>query len=103
MTAYDGNSAVALARTEGPDAILLDIGLPGIDGYEVTRQLRKETSCKTSVIIAVSGYGQEEDRRRSREAGFDHHFVKPLDYQSLSKLLSGHVSTVPFSSDDGRE
>lgn len=103
LTTYDGYSAVALARQEGPSAILLDIGLPGIDGYEVARQLRKDGSCKASLIIAVSGYGQEEDRRRSREAGFDHHFVKPLDYKSLSVLLSGHVPTVPSSEDDQGE
>ncbi|HWE38612.1 MAG TPA: PAS domain-containing protein [Isosphaeraceae bacterium] len=86
--AHDGPSAIAAARSLGPDFVLLDIGLPGLDGYEVARRLRAEPRCQASVLIAVSGYGQDDDRRRSREAGFDHHLVKPLDYDALVSLLS---------------
>jgi CheY-like chemotaxis protein len=86
--AHDGPSAIEAARTLRPEFILLDIGLPGMDGYEVARKLREEPCCKASVIIGVSGYGQEEDRRRSREAGFDHHLVKPVDFDKLVSLMT---------------
>ena len=59
-----------------------------MDGYKVAAKLRTEACCKDATIIAVSGYGQEEDRRRSREAGFDHHLVKPLDYDALMAILA---------------
>jgi PAS domain S-box-containing protein len=85
--AYDGRAAIELARSHRPEIVLLDIGLPGMDGYEVVKRLRTE-GCGGSLIIAVSGYGQEEDRRRSRQAGFDHHLVKPVDYDALMSLLS---------------
>jgi CheY-like chemotaxis protein len=86
--ALDGPSAIEAARRLEPEFVLLDIGLPGMDGYEVARKLRQEPCCKATVIIAVSGYGQEEDRRRSREAGFDHHLVKPVDFDKLISLMS---------------
>ncbi len=69
--------------------ILLDIGLPKLSGYEVCRRIRQQRWGKTVVLIAVTGWGQEEDRRRSREAGFDHHIVKPMDPIALMKLLAG--------------
>ena len=87
-TAHDGPSAIEAARDYRPDFVLLDIGLPGMDGYEVARRLREDEWCKDAVIIAISGYGQEEDRRRSKEAGFDHHLVKPIDHEALVMLLS---------------
>ena len=87
QVAHDGKKAIETARTFRPEFVLLDIGLPGMDGYEVASLLRKDDSCKHTVIIAVSGYGQEEDRRRSREAGFDHHLVKPVDFDTLTTLL----------------
>jgi CheY-like chemotaxis protein len=71
-----------------PEFILLDIGLPGMDGYEVAAKMRQEEWCKDAVIVAVSGYGQDEDRRRSTEAGFDHHLIKPLDHDALLSLIS---------------
>ena len=85
---HDGTAAIAAARGLGPEFVLLDIGLPGMDGYEVARTLRAESTGKTAVIIAVSGYGQDEDRRRSREAGFDHHLVKPIDFDHLVALIT---------------
>ena len=87
-TAHTGPDGLEAARDHRPDFILLDIGLPGMDGYEVAARLRQDECCKDAVIIAVSGYGQEEDRRRSREAGFDHHLIKPLDQDVLLSLLS---------------
>lgn len=87
-TAHNGETAIEVAREQRPEVILLDIGLPRLDGYQVVRQLRQEPYCKTALIIAVSGYGQEEDRRKSQEAGFDHHLVKPVDFDTLISLLS---------------
>jgi PAS domain S-box-containing protein len=88
QTAFNGPTAIELARTYKPEVILLDIGLPGMDGYAVVRRLRKEDACKNALIVAVSGYGREEDRRRSREAGFDQHLVKPVDYDALLSVLA---------------
>jgi CheY-like chemotaxis protein len=68
--------------------ILLDIGLPGMDGYEVVKRLRQLPCCQDSVIVAASGYGQEEDYHRTKAAGFDHHLVKPIDFAALSLLLA---------------
>ncbi len=88
-TAHSGPEAIEAARQHHPEVVLLDIGLPGMSGYEVATQLRREPSCQGTIIIAVSGYGQEDDRRRSREAGFDHHLIKPLDHDALLALLAG--------------
>ena len=88
QVAHHGKAAIETARTFRPEFVLLDIGLPGMDGYEVAATLRKDDSCKNTVIIAVSGYGQEDDRRRAREAGFDHHLVKPVDFDTLTTLLA---------------
>jgi CheY-like chemotaxis protein len=87
-TAFSGPEAVEMAREYAPEFVLLDIGLPGMDGYEVAARLRREEGCKDALIVAVSGYGQEDDRRRSKEAGFDHHLVKPIDHDALFTLLS---------------
>jgi PAS domain S-box-containing protein len=88
QTANDGHQAVDLARILKPEIILLDIGLPGIDGYAVARMLRQEDCCRDAQMIAVSGYGQDEDLRRSKESGFDHHLVKPVDYNALVAVLA---------------
>jgi CheY-like chemotaxis protein len=88
--AHDGLEALVAARAFLPDVVLLDIGLPGMDGYEVARQLRGEPDLRTALLIAQTGYGQDEDRRRSREAGFDHHLVKPVDPDALRALLARH-------------
>ena len=85
---YDGPSALAAAREHQPRYVLLDIGLPGMDGYEVATRLRQEEKLKDATLIAVSGYGQDSDRRRSREAGFDQHLVKPVDPEELLALLA---------------
>jgi DNA-binding response OmpR family regulator len=88
-TAYDGQEGVQVAGEFRPDVILLDIGLPKLNGYEACRRIREQAWGKQAVLIAVTGWGQEEDRRRSREAGFDQHMVKPVDPQDLLKLLAG--------------
>jgi PAS domain S-box-containing protein len=85
-TAHDGSAAIELAVRSAPDIVLLDIGLPGLDGYEVARRLRGRMGRKP-MLVAVTGYGQEEDRIRSREAGFDRHVVKPVDERLLAEIV----------------
>jgi signal transduction histidine kinase/CheY-like chemotaxis protein len=87
MVVHDGRAAIEAARNFRPEFVLLDIGLPGLDGYQVAATLRGNGLHRDVVIIAVSGYGQDEDRRRSLAAGFDHHLVKPVDLDSLVSLL----------------
>ncbi|QDV35035.1 hybrid sensor histidine kinase/response regulator [Tautonia plasticadhaerens] len=86
--AHDGDEALGAARETRPEFVLLDIGLPGMDGHEVASRLRREGCCEGAILVAVSGYGQDEDRRRSREVGIDHHLVKPLDHDALLALIS---------------
>jgi PAS domain S-box-containing protein len=87
-TAHDGPSALETATEFLPDVALLDIGLPGMDGYEVAKRMRQEPILQNVVLVAITGYGLESDRRRSQEAGFDHHLVKPVDFQALLELLA---------------
>ena len=86
-TAFDGLEAVETAATFRPDAILLDIGLPKLNGYEVARKIREQPWGQQMVLVALTGWGQEEDRRKSSEAGFNGHLVKPVDHAALMKLL----------------
>jgi CheY-like chemotaxis protein len=90
--AHDGPGALKAAREFAPAVVLLDIGLPGMDGYEVAQRLRANPACEKISVIAISGYGQEADRRRSGEAGFDHHLVKPVDLQNVLRLLAGSAA-----------
>jgi CheY-like chemotaxis protein len=85
--AYDGQDGVDLALEYKPDVVLLDIGLPTLNGYEACRLIREQSWGKSVVLIASTGWGQSEDRRRSQEAGFDHHMVKPIDLKDLEKIL----------------
>ena len=88
-TSYDGMEALAVAEAFRPDLILLDIGMPKLNGYEACRRIREQPWGKATVLIALTGWGQDEDKRLSREAGFDHHIVKPADLSDLEKLLAG--------------
>ena len=87
-TAYDGEEAVAVAAEYRPDVVLLDLGMPKLNGYEACRRIRAQPGGKSVVVIAQTGWGQEEDRQRSRSAGFDHHMVKPLDPVAVTTLLA---------------
>jgi PAS domain S-box-containing protein len=89
-TAGDGLAAIEAARDFQPDVVLLDIGLPRLNGYDACRRIREQPWSKGMVIVALTGWGQEEDRRRSREAGFDHHLVKPVEFAMLQQLFSDH-------------
>jgi CheY-like chemotaxis protein len=85
--AYDGPSGLALALGTAPECVLVDIGLPGMDGYEVAKRLRSHDRSRRTVLVALTGYGQQEDRARSRQAGFDHHLVKPVAQNVLEDVL----------------
>jgi CheY-like chemotaxis protein len=87
VTAYDGSSALIAAETHRPDVALLDIGLPVMDGAEVCRRIRQEPWGRGMTLIALTGWGQAEDRTRTRDAGFDGHLVKPVNYADLIALL----------------
>ena len=86
--AHDGLEAVEVALRDRPEVVLLDIGLPGLNGYEVARRIRSGLAGRELFLIAVTGWGQEADQQRSRESGFDRHLVKPVDADELLKLLS---------------
>ena len=86
--AHDGVEAIEMIEKERPDVVLLDIGLPRLNGHEVCRHIRQQPWGKDIVVIALTGWGQEDDRRRSQEAGFNGHLVKPVDYDKLLELLS---------------
>lgn len=88
QTAHDGLAAVEAAEQFRPDVILLDIGLPKLNGYDACRRIREQPWSRSMEIVALTGWGQEEDRRRSKEAGFDHHMVKPVDLAILKNLLA---------------
>jgi PAS domain S-box-containing protein len=92
-TAHDGRTAVELARKLQPELVLLDIGLPVMDGYEVARRCRSEPGLKRTTLVAITGYGKEEDKRRSQTAGFDAHLVKPVHLEDLRHLLHEHSTS----------
>jgi CheY-like chemotaxis protein len=87
-SAFDGADALELASRFRPDVVLLDIGLPGLNGYDVARRIREQPWGRNAVLVALTGWGQEEDRRKSSEAGFDAHLVKPVDHGQLMAMLA---------------
>jgi CheY-like chemotaxis protein len=86
--AYDGKSALDAASVDPPDVVLLDLGLPKMDGYEVAGQLRRLPRMETALLVAISGYGRESDVQRCKAAGIDCHFLKPVDLEELQKVLA---------------
>ena len=93
LTASDGLEAVAAAEAFGPDVILMDIGMPRLNGYEACRRIRERPWGRSVVIVAQTGWGQDDDRRKSREAGFTLHMVKPIDPAALQKMLAEWKAT----------
>jgi PAS domain S-box-containing protein len=91
--AHDGPTALEAAAQHRPDIVLLDIGLPTLNGYEVCRRIREQPWGRDMLLIALTGWGQDEDRRKSHDAGFDGHLVKPVDYAALTTLLDSMVTT----------
>lgn len=92
LTVHDGPSTLTAAQEFCPNVVLLDIGLPGMDGFEVAKQMREEPIFRGLVLVAMTGYGQESDRQRSKDAGFDHHLVKPPDFNKLKQILATVVA-----------
>ncbi len=90
--AFNGAEGLQLALRWAPEVILSDIGLPELDGYEVARRLRQEPEFRDVLLVAITGYNGEDDRRRSKEAGFDHHLAKPADVRELQRLLASRAS-----------
>ncbi len=87
LVGHDGLEAIRHAQTFRPQVLLLDIGLPHVSGHEAAKRIRQQPWGKDMLLIALSGWGQQEDRQKSREAGFDHHFVKPVDLDTLMKVV----------------
>jgi signal transduction histidine kinase/CheY-like chemotaxis protein len=102
-TATNAHEALALAPDLRPQAVLLDIGLPDLDGYELARRVRAQPWGQAVLLIAVTGWGQEEDRRRARDAGFDHHLTKPVSADALEALLRAGPPRTPCASEDALE
>ena len=107
-TAYDGEQAVETAEAMRPDVVLLDIGMPKLNGYDACRRIREQPWGQGMFLIALTGWGQEEDRRRTEEAGFNRHVVKPVDPTVLMKLLASLSRSTeagghrPLKADQGR-
>ena len=87
--AYDGALALKAARSSPLDLMLVDIGLPGMDGYELARCIRQEESLRNLYLVATTGYGMESDRQRALAAGFDRHITKPIRLQNLQRIIEG--------------
>jgi len=88
--AFDGATALDKAARFRPQAVLLDIGMPGMDGYQLVRELRAQEATRSAVIVAVTGYGQPDDRARAKAAGFNGHLAKPVDPELLTAVLRAH-------------
>lgn len=102
LTAFDGVTGVTLVKTSRPQVVLCDIGLPGMDGYAVVTKLREQMPAPLPVMIALTGYGQAEDRIRALSAGFQDHLVKPVDSDALMRLIATHCELGPIPGGAGR-
>jgi CheY-like chemotaxis protein len=91
LTAHSGEAGIDIARQRRPAAIVIDIGLPGIDGYEVARTIRREPWGHATLLIALTGWGQAADKERALAAGFDHHLTKPADPEALEELIGQNI------------
>ena len=97
VVAYDGPAALALVSADPPAAVLLDLGLPGMDGCDLAARLRERPGMGQALLVALTGYGQEEDVRLCREAGFDRHLLKPCGPEELRRVLDGWLVARPTS------
>jgi CheY-like chemotaxis protein len=93
--AHDGAAGAELVQRIRPDVVLLDIGMPAMDGYETCRRIRSESSVRDLFIVALTGWGQEQDKQRAHDAGFDAHLTKPADPASLARLLADPPKQLP--------
>jgi CheY-like chemotaxis protein len=92
LVAYDAEAALEAARRERPDLVVLDLAMPGVDGWELARRLRAEPGLEEVVLLAVSGYGQRADRRRSKAVGINRHLLKPIEPELLERLLGEYTA-----------
>lgn len=88
--AYDATQALKIAQSFEPQIVLLDIGLPDMDGYTLARRLRESPATKCALLISISGYGRDEDHAPATAAGIDHHLLKPLNYTVIEQLINDH-------------
>ena len=95
--AYDGPNALALLNEYAADVALIDIGLPGMSGYEIARYIREQPQWRGMTLIAQSGWGRASDRQKTGDAGFDYHLTKPLDHRALEKILTQADGRIPRS------
>ena len=95
--AYAGREALKVAEAFHPEVVLLDLGMPELSGYELARKIRDEAWGKCSTLIAITGWGRERDRQLTREAGFDHHLIKPFDAVTLAELLERPTGSAPVT------
>src|SRR5580698_10367533 len=86
-TMHDGPSTLAMVDEFAPEVVILDIGLPGMNGFEVARELRARESTRHVLMIALTGYGDASDKRQAHEAGFDHHLVKPVSFTTIENMI----------------
>jgi CheY-like chemotaxis protein len=100
--AYDGLEALDTAAVFQPDAILLDLGMPKLDGFATARRLRALPWGRQILLIALTGWGQDEDKRQSKEAGMDYHLVKPVDIEAIKQLLATRLPAVSQTSRNSR-
>ena len=96
---HDGASAITQIAADPPDVVFMDIAMPGMNGYEAARQIRSRPELRDVFLVALTGYGQEEDRRRASDAGFNHHMTKPTSIHALEQLLQTRPATVRNSPD----
>ena len=85
---HDGPSALAIVDDFAPEVVILDIGLPGMSGFDVARELRMRAVTKTALLIALTGYGADSDKQEARDAGFDHHLVKPVSFTAIETVIA---------------
>jgi two-component system, OmpR family, response regulator len=89
---HDGPSALAIVDDFAPEVVILDIGLPGMSGFDVARELRMRAVTKTALLIALTGYGADSDKQEARDAGFDHHLVKPVSFTAIETVIAASLS-----------
>lgn len=91
FVAYNGQQAVDLGSAERPSAFILDVGMPDMTGYEVARRIRQQAWGRNALLVAVTGWGQEDDKERAKAAGFDHHFTKPVTPEAVEEVLVAYL------------
>jgi CheY-like chemotaxis protein len=95
-TAYDGFEAVQAVEAGMPEIIVMDLGMPSMDGYEAARRIRRQPGSKDVLLIALTGWGQSDARQRTMEAGFDHHLIKPVNFDEIKRIASAQMGTRPL-------